>query len=76
MQLIRCESQPGMGWAQWVREDLSDARMAAQELEQVNRLAQEQGRSLSNMVRQICLAGLSQMQGDTKASAKTAGVEP
>ena len=51
-------------------------RMTAQELEQVNRLAQEQGRSLSNMVRQICLAGLSQMQGDTKASAKTAGMEP
>lgn len=49
-------------------------RMTAQELEQVNRLAQEQGRSLSNMVRQICLAGLSQMQGS--ATGAKAGAQP
>ncbi len=64
------------GRARLVIEKPIALRMTAQELEQVNRLAQEQGRSLSNMVRQICLAGLSQMQGDTKASAKTAGMEP
>lgn len=45
-------------------------RMTEQELAQMRELAEKQGRSLSNMARQMCLLGLRQMQSQAPQPAE------